>query len=151
MNVAPLVLVIEDNPDISMFVRISLELEGCRVVSVGDGLGALEQLDQHRPEVILLDAQLHRSRAGWDVLQAVQHVPAWAAVPVVVLSRDVSTATQIQAWQRGAAAFLAMPFSPVELSDTVRRVTAEPPADRELRRIQRLDHLSGPTTSSDLH
>ena len=42
VNVAPLVLVIEDNPDISMFVRISLELEGCRVVSAGDGLEALE-------------------------------------------------------------------------------------------------------------
>lgn len=98
----------------------------------------------------MLDAQLDGPRSAWDILEAVKQVPAWAAVPVVVLSRDISPTTQIQAWQRGAAGFLTMPFSPVELADTVRRVSDEPPADRELRRIQRLDGLSGPTRNFDL-
>ncbi len=81
----PLVLVIEDNPDLAAIVRGMLEAEGYRVAVASDGVAGLAAAVRLRPAAILLDVLLPQA-GGWEVLQRLKADPATVNVPVVVVS-----------------------------------------------------------------
>ena len=89
------VLVVEDDPALRELERRTLEKAGWRVVEAIDGAQAIEQLERHVPKLIVLDL-LMPNVDGYDVVEHLRSRPAWAAVPVVVL-----TALDLTADDRG--------------------------------------------------
>lgn len=103
---SPLVLVVDDDPDILDAICDILECEGYRVARARHGLEALEQVEQEPPSIILLDLMMP-VMDGLSFAQTLRQ--RWAAprIPIVVISADGNPQ---KAAAVGAQGFLAKPF-----------------------------------------
>lgn len=113
------VLVVEDDVDIRAVIRIALEAEGYTVATVGNGREALEYLrGVGIPRLILLDLMMP-VMDGWQFRAVQQADPAWAGIPVVVVSADGRASQKADAL--GAAGGLGKPIDLDLLLDVVSR------------------------------
>ena len=119
MTVAPLVLVVEDEPPIADLVRGYLEREGLRVRLAGDGLAALEAVAAQRPAVVLLDVGLP-GLDGTQVCRRMREGGDWTPV-LFVTARD-DEVDRVLGLELGADDYVTKPFSPRELVARVRAV-----------------------------
>ena len=103
---APLVLVVDDDPDILEAICDILGTESYRVARAKNGLEALEQVAAERPDVILLDLMMP-VMDGVTFAQALRQRPAAADVPIVIISADGNPARAASVQARG---YLAKPF-----------------------------------------
>ena len=89
------ILVVEDDPEVREFVALSLSAVGHRVATAVDGLDALELTTQGglQPDLILVDFNLPNDMNGLQVAAAVRKT-LQCPVPVIVLTGDISAATQ---------------------------------------------------------
>jgi DNA-binding NarL/FixJ family response regulator len=84
------VLIVDDHPSFRATARALLESEGFRVVGEAkDGREAIEQVERHRPELVLLDVQLPDT-TGFDVARTLAHSNGGGPAIVLVSSRDAS-------------------------------------------------------------
>src|SRR2546423_9299467 len=102
----PLVLVVDDEPDLVSLLRFALETRGYAVVGAQDGPSALSALNRHHPDVVVLDLMLP-GLDGWDVLAAINDGPTSDRVPVSILTAPSSTSNQFRRWQTGAPGSVA--------------------------------------------
>jgi len=119
----PLVLTIEDQPDIRRLIRMTLEYKGYRVVEAGDGVEGLRLARHEKPALILLDVMM----PGIDGLTVGRELAADAflgAVPVIMISALGGSDDQQAGLATGVRAYLVKPFSPFQLLDLVHRLTA---------------------------
>jgi len=117
-TVAPRVLVIEDDPNVSEVVGRYLEREGYRVEVVADGAIGLERALAEPPDLVVLDLMLP-SIGGLEVCQRLRAV---APVPVIMLTARGEEADRIAGLELGADDYVAKPFSPRELTARVKAV-----------------------------
>lgn len=115
------VLVIEDEPNISEAIRFILRRDGWAVQTHADGLDALHQIEAVRPRLVILDVMLP-GRSGFDILQAMRDHDALRMVPVLMLTAKGQTADRDLAMRAGASLFMAKPFSNAELLASVRQL-----------------------------
>jgi len=111
-------VVVDDNEDFVHFCRRCARGTRFRILQPEDW--TTEAIQAVEPDVILLDIMLPYVD-GWELLEALQHDPATADVPVVICSiaRESSLASQM-----GAVEFLPKPISHQDLLATLERVTA---------------------------
>jgi CheY-like chemotaxis protein len=79
------VLLIEDEEPLRLVLRDLLEREGYVVAEAADGVAALEAVDRHAPDVIVLDLNLPRLD-GYQVLSHLRARPVTSGIPVLVLT-----------------------------------------------------------------
>ncbi len=115
------VLVIEDEPNISEAIRFILRRDGWAVQTHADGLDALQRIEAAKPDLVILDVMLP-GRSGFDILQAMRGHAALRAVPVLMLTAKGQTADRDLAMRAGASLFMAKPFSNAELLAAVRQL-----------------------------
>jgi CheY-like chemotaxis protein len=124
----PLVLVVDDDPDILDAICIILESEGYDVARARHGEEALEQVAARRPDVILLDLMMP-VMDGVAFSHALRLRPGGRDVPIVVISADGNPQ---RAASVGARGYLAKPFDIDALialvADLARAGSAAPPA-----------------------
>jgi two-component system, OmpR family, KDP operon response regulator KdpE len=115
-EMAPKVLVVEDEAEIRRFVRMSLELEGFSVYEA-DGVkrGLIEAGTRH-PDLVILDLGL----PDGDGVRLIRDLRTWSDVPVLVLSARTTEEDKIGALNAGADDYLVKPFSAGELLARVR-------------------------------
>jgi len=82
---APIVAIIDDEEDITTYLRIALEDEGYRVVTYTDAAGAIEQLELAAPDLICLDL-LMPERMGSSLYLQIRRAEELAEIPVLILS-----------------------------------------------------------------
>jgi two-component system, chemotaxis family, chemotaxis protein CheY len=102
----PLVLVVDDDPDILDAICDILETEGYRVARARHGLEALDQITTEVPAIILLDLMMP-VMDGPAFAQALRDRQLGARIPIVVISADGNPQ---KAAAVGATGFLAKPF-----------------------------------------
>ncbi len=120
------ILVVEDNISITRFVELELKHRNFAVRCAYDGQEALEQLEQFRPEVVVLDIMLPKLD-GVGVLNRIrQH---GNRVPVIMLTARDSTLDKVHSLNHGADDYLTKPFEIEELTARIqallRRVEGE--------------------------
>ncbi len=103
---APLVLVVDDDPDILEAICDILGTESYRVARAKNGLEALDRVGEERPDVILLDLMMP-VMDGVTFAQRLRQRPAVADVPILVISADGNPARAAAVHARG---YLAKPF-----------------------------------------
>jgi DNA-binding response OmpR family regulator len=103
----PLVLIVEDEPDMLLLLRWTLEDEGFDTCLAADGATALRRVDEDRPDAVLLDLMLP-VLDGWSVLAELRS--RRGAPPVVVCSALDGAAERRRAAELGAAAYVTKPF-----------------------------------------
>jgi two-component system KDP operon response regulator KdpE len=129
-----LILVVEDDNDTAKFVSDLLQTSGYTAVTVESGEGALSEIANTQPDLVLLDMKLPDMN-GMDVLRQVR---ANSLLPMIVLSGATQDHSKVSALEEGADDYMVKPFSPEELVARVgallRRVVEwTPPAETRLR------------------
>jgi signal transduction histidine kinase/ActR/RegA family two-component response regulator len=120
---APLVIVIEDEPDARELAARALTRAGFAVQGVGGGEAGLALARTKKPALVLLDIFLP-DRSGWRVLQSLKHDPKTQDIPVVVLSVNEDRA---HAMALGAAEHMVKPADRDVLAATVMRYARKRP------------------------
>lgn len=117
------ILVVDDQPDIRMLVRLALESTGrYQFFEASDGATALELTRSLRPHLIVLDVTLPGELDGLQVCGLVKRDPMLQSTAVILLTSR-GQYTDIAAGERaGADAYMLKPFSPLELINTVAKM-----------------------------
>lgn len=113
---ASTLLVIDDEPQIRKFLRISLASQGYKVIEAGTGAEGLSQAALMRPDLVVLDLGL----PDMDGQQVLEELRQWSTVPVLVLSVRASEAQKVQALDNGANDYVTKPFGIQEFLARVR-------------------------------
>jgi two-component system alkaline phosphatase synthesis response regulator PhoP len=121
------VLVVDDEPQVVWMLQFSLQAEGYETFSARDGRSALEEIRQHRPNLMLLDIMMP-VMDGWSVLEQMQALPAEDRPRVVVVSARSSLRDRAKAAELGADAFVPKPFNVDDLLAVLHGLS-ETPAD----------------------
>lgn len=113
---AACILVIDDEPQIRKFLRISLNAGGYRVVEAGSGEEGLAQAALNRPDLVVLDLGLP-DKDGQQVLRELRE---WSQVPVLVLSVRAAESEKVLALDGGANDYVTKPFGIQEFLARIR-------------------------------
>ena len=108
----PKVLVIDDEPPIRKLLRMGLSAHGYEILEAPSGRIALEQLEQEKPDLVILDLGLPDIQ-GLDLLRMIRSRNE--SVPIVVLSSRGDEAGKVQALDLGADDYVTKPFGMDEL------------------------------------
>jgi two-component system, OmpR family, response regulator MprA len=125
------VLLVDDEPDILLMLRMSFEDEGHEVVMAADGRMGLERLAEQRPDIVVLDMMMPVVD-GWGVLEAM-HLQA-DSTPVIVVSAKSDPRDCRRALELGAVEYVVKPFDLDRLLELVSEVLAEDESARDARR-----------------
>ena len=104
------ILLIEDEEDIASLIKIQGELAGFKVHVEEDGLNGLMALDKELPDVIVLDIMLPGLN-GLDVCRKIRSNPAYAAIPIIIISAKSEELDVVLGLELGADDYVAKPFS----------------------------------------
>jgi two-component system KDP operon response regulator KdpE len=111
------ILVVDDEPPIQRMLRRNLSVSGYDVLVAGTGEEAIEMVQQHKPDLILLDLCLPGEVDGIDVCRQVRQ---WSQTPIIVVSARTEDKQKVEALDLGADDYLTKPFSSDELQARVR-------------------------------
>ena len=129
------VLVVDDEQRIVNFMRMNLELEGCRVITASNGRDALERARDDLPDIVLLDIMM----PGMDGFEVLRRLREWSTVPVIVLTAKDDEEDRIRGLELGADDYIGKPFSHRELVSRIRAVLRrhliQPPLQQTQLRI----------------
>ncbi|GAB4093498.1 ATP-binding protein [Flaviaesturariibacter terrae] len=109
----PTILLADDNTDMRAYIQRLLS-HSFRVVTVRDGLEALELLETERPDLVLSDIMMPRLD-GYGLLQKVRAHPDLKNTPVIFLSARAGEEAKVEGLDAGADDYLVKPFSAREL------------------------------------
>lgn len=117
------VLVVEDSLTQRQMIADLLQDSGLQasVVSVSDGVEALEQIRNQRPDLVVLDIVMPRMN-GYEVCRQIKTDPKTQDVPVVMCSSKGEEFDIYWGMKQGADAYISKPFEPDELIGTVKQL-----------------------------
>jgi CheY-like chemotaxis protein len=123
--VAKLILIVEDDLDVSRLLAEILEAEGYRTATAANGCEALNHLrkNSHYPDLILLDMMMP-VMDGWKFREEQQKLPALASIPVLTVTADGDARGKAASIQ--AAGYLSKPLQIDSLLDEVERICGLP-------------------------
>lgn len=107
----PLVLVIDDEPQLLRFLNAALKSHGYRVLTADTATEGERLAVSHRPDAILLDLGL----PDRDGLEVVANLRAWCETPILVISARGKEDDKVEALEAGANDYLTKPFGTREL------------------------------------
>ncbi len=120
-----LILIVDDERDIVEIVSELLQEKGYRTVQAYDGREAIEMIERHHPDGLVLDIKMP-VLDGLGVIRYLRSKPEFASIPVVVL-----TATQViqeakqEFAQLNVHTWMSKPFEPDELCAAVNKATGQ--------------------------
>ena len=109
------VLLVDDEDQLRRVMKDLLERDGYEVTEAADGVEALDQVDRHAPDIIVLDLNLP-GLDGYGVLSHLRSRPATQDIPVVVLTALGDEDSEVRVFELGADDFLPKPFRARALS-----------------------------------
>ncbi|HEX9726900.1 MAG TPA: type II/IV secretion system protein [Gemmatimonadales bacterium] len=109
------VLLVDDEDQLRRVMRDLLERDGYTVIEARDGVEALDQVDRHGPDIIVLDLNLP-GLDGYGVLSHLRSRRGTEDIPVVVLTARGDEENEVRVFEFGADDFLSKPFRARALS-----------------------------------
>jgi len=121
MHGKPKVLIVDDEPDVLLTLRMILESEGFDPSLAADGETALRRIDDEQPDLVVLDIMMP-VLDGWFVLaelagRAKRRGVVWCSATSIEVDRA-------RAMELSADEYVTKPFEPDDLVDTIRNVLA---------------------------
>jgi len=115
-NEKELILLIEDEPQMRRFLRITLQTQGYRLVEAATAQEGLMQATTRNPDVVLLDLGL----PDLDGLEVAKRLREWSQTPIIVISAREQEQDKVRALDAGADDYLTKPFNAGELMARIR-------------------------------
>ena len=113
------ILIVEDSPDNMKLFRTILALKGHDVIGLSGGEGLLEAVEQHSPELVLMDIQLP-GKDGLTLLKEIRKSP-WSSVRVVALTAHAMTGDRERALDAGFDGYITKPIDIRAFPEQVQR------------------------------
>jgi len=107
----PTVLVIEDEPPLRRFLRVTLESQDYKVLEATRGEEGLRHASVGQPDLVILDLGL----PDVDGIEVTRRLRAWTATPIIVVSARGREQDKVAALDAGADDYLTKPFGVGEL------------------------------------
>jgi len=108
----------DDDPQLLRLVTRNLEFEGYEVLPTSNGQQALEQVEAHAPDLVLLDVMMPKM----DGFTVCQRVREFSLVPIIIVTARGQDQDKVRGLDLGADDYLTKPFSVDELLARVRAV-----------------------------
>jgi DNA-binding response OmpR family regulator len=124
------ILVVEDEPQLAELIRAHLTANGHSVLIAGDGLTALQKVDEQPFDLIILDWML----PGIDGLEVCRRIRARSITPILMLTARAEELDRVLGLEVGADDYLTKPFSVRELQARARAL---------LRRVELMTQRDG--------
>src|SRR5262249_44546887 len=105
------VLVIEDEPEIRRFLRVSLTEHGYTPMEAVEGAEGVALAAAEKPDLVILDLGL----PDMDGTEVAQRIREWSKVPIIILSARGQESDKVTALDMGADDYLTKPFGVQEL------------------------------------
>jgi len=118
------ILLIEDNEFNRKIVRDLLARQPYDLLEANDGEAGVAAARRDRPDVIVMDIQLPKL-SGLDATRAIRADPDTAKIPIIVVTSFALSGDDKKAMDAGASAYLAKPYSPRQLLDTIRKMAGD--------------------------
>jgi DNA-binding response OmpR family regulator len=122
------ILVIEDEPSLSMTIRDELEFEGFDAAIVPDGVAGFDRILNDAPDLVVLDIMLP-GKSGFEICREVRR--RGLDIPIIMLTARAQEVDRVRGLELGADDYVVKPFS---LAELVARIHAV------LRRVAKPDH-----------
>jgi two-component system, cell cycle response regulator DivK len=118
------ILLVEDNEFNRKIVRDLLARQPYDLLEAHDGEAGVAVARRDKPDVIVMDVQLPKL-SGLDATRAIRAAPETAKIPIIVVTSFALSGDDKKAMDAGASAYLAKPYSPRQLLDTIRRMAGD--------------------------
>lgn len=118
------ILLVEDNEFNRKIVRDLLARQPYDLLEAHDGEAGVAAARRDKPDVIVMDVQLPKL-SGLDATRAIRAEPETATIPIIVVTSFALSGDEKKAMDAGASAYLAKPYSPRQLLDTIRRMAGD--------------------------
>ena len=117
------IVLVEDEPNIVEAMSFILGRDGWEVTSHANGETAAEAVRAARPDAVVLDVMLP-GRSGYDILRDLRADPAFAALPVLMLTARGQKKDRELAAELGVTRFMTKPFSNAEFLAVLGEIAA---------------------------
>jgi chemosensory pili system protein ChpA (sensor histidine kinase/response regulator) len=121
---APLVMVVDDSLTVRKITSRMLSREGYEVATAKDGVDALQQLQDIKPDCILLDVEMPRMD-GFEFARNVRADAGTKAIPIVMISSRTADKHRKHALDLGVNEYMGKPYQEDQLLALIKRYTAE--------------------------
>ncbi len=111
----PKIIIIDDDDTLSELVRVNLQPRGYEVISSSSGLEALPMINQHHPDLIILDVMM----PGMDGFEVCQNLRRITDVPILFLTAKGREQDLVHGFEVGGDDYVRKPFSIRELEARV--------------------------------
>jgi chemosensory pili system protein ChpA (sensor histidine kinase/response regulator) len=111
-------LVVDDSITVRRVTQRLLERNGMRVMTAKDGMDAVSLLQEHLPDVILLDIEMPRMD-GYEVASQVRNDPRLKDIPIVMITSRVGEKHRARAIELGVNDYLGKPYQEAQLLDAI--------------------------------
>jgi len=111
------ILITDDDPNIRQLVKLVLGREGYATLEAADGQEALEQMEQVRADLVILDLMMPRMD-GWQLCRKLRE--RYEDIPLLMLSAKGETTQIVRGFELGTDDYLIKPFEPAELTARVK-------------------------------
>src|SRR3954467_7841097 len=152
-----IILVVDDEPDIRLLIKLNLERDGHLIVTAGNGSEALAAVQETPPDLILLDVMMP-DVDGWAVLDQLKTLlgKPFSDIPVILLTALGGPLDRVKGGIEGAVRFLTKPMDLDELRTAVTEAleTPEGPQRRKaqqqaLEMLARIERNVSPTATDN--
>ncbi|MGE5093895.1 MAG: Hpt domain-containing protein [Betaproteobacteria bacterium] len=120
----PLVMVVDDSLTVRKITSRMLAREGFEVATAKDGVDALQQLQDIRPDCILLDVEMPRMD-GFEFARNVRADETTKSIPIIMITSRTADKHRNRAIEIGVNEYMGKPYQEDQLLELIRRYTAE--------------------------
>lgn len=128
------ILIVDDDERIINFLRAKLKASGYEVLTAGNGLEAIDQVQGQDPDLVVLDLLMPKM----DGFETLKQLRSYSSVPVIILSARGADVDKVKGLGLGADDYLPKPFNPDELVARIEAVRRRLVPDRKREAVDRL-------------
>ena len=123
-NARRLVMIVDDSVTVRKVTSRLLERQGYDIITAKDGVDAIEQLENVRPDLMLLDIEMPRMD-GFEVTNLVRHHDIHKELPIIMITSRTGEKHRERAFSLGVSHYMGKPFQEAELLANIEALIAE--------------------------
>ena len=118
------VMVVDDSITVRKVTSRLLERHNMQVITAKDGVDAVSLLQEHRPNVMLLDIEMPRMD-GYELARHMRSTPELSRIPIIMITSRSGDKHRKRAFELGVKCYLGKPYQEAELLENIYAVLAD--------------------------